>query len=147
MPAAAWWWRQSARRLWRRRRNFPSPPQDEANLYACNPYSDATRQAMDEQAKVMVDESYTRTLELLEGKKEELVKVAQLLMEKETINHDNIVDLIGARPFEGDKTYEGYIKNKFHGLKSRRKRRKASRRRRKRKRRRGGSVDGARHPI
>ena len=64
----------------------------------------------------MVDESYTRTLELLEGKKEELVKVAQLLMEKETINHDDIVDLIGARPFEGDKTYEDYIKNKRHGV-------------------------------
>ncbi|GMH96078.1 hypothetical protein TrST_g4619 [Triparma strigata] len=64
----------------------------------------------------MVDESYTRTLELLEGKKEELVKVAQLLMEKETINHEDIVDLIGAQPFEGDKNYEVYIKNKFHGI-------------------------------
>ena len=32
---------------------------------------------MDEQAKLMVDESYTRTLELLEGKKEELVKGAR----------------------------------------------------------------------
>ena len=90
----------------RRRRNFPSPPQDEANTYAGNPYSDATSQAMDEQAKVMVDESYTRTLELLEGKKEELVKVAQLLMEKETINHDDIIDLIEVWRFEGDKTYE-----------------------------------------
>ncbi|GMH53231.1 hypothetical protein TrST_g1710 [Triparma strigata] len=91
-------------------------PKDEGNPYAGNPYSDATSQAMDEQAKVMVDESYTRTLELLEGKKEELVKVAQLLMEKETINHDDIVDLIGARPFEGDKIYEDYIKNKRHGV-------------------------------
>ena len=59
---------------------------------------------MDEQAKVMVDESYTRTLELLEGKKEELIKVAQLLMEKAMINHDDIVNLIGVWRIEGDKT-------------------------------------------
>lgn len=91
-------------------------PKDESNPYGGNPYSDATSQAMDEQAKVMVDESYTRTLELLEGKKEELIKVAELLMEKETINHDDIVDLIGARPFAGDKVYEDYIKNKRHGV-------------------------------
>ena len=64
----------------------------------------------------MVDESYTRTLELLEGKKEELVKVAQLLMEKETINHEGNVDVVGVWGFEGDNTYEDYIKNKRHDV-------------------------------
>ena len=99
---------------------------------------------MDEQAKVMVDESYTRTLELLEGKKEELVKVAKLLMEKETINHNNIVDLISARPFEGDKTYEDYIKNTFHGDDVEAEEEEGIE---EKKEEGGGSADGAKHPL
>ena len=91
-------------------------PKDESSPFGGQdkPYSDATSQAMDEQAKIMVDTAYQRTLDLMESKREELVKVAELLMEKETINHDDIVDLIGARPFEGDKAYQDYVSNKNH---------------------------------
>ena len=99
---------------------------------------------MDEQAKVMVDESYTRTLELLEGKKEELIKVAQLLMEKETINHDDIVDLIEVWRFEGDKTYEDYIKNKRPGVDVEAEEEGGVE---EKKEEGGGSADGAKHPL
>ena len=71
---------------------------------------------MDQKAKEMVDEAYERTLELLMTRKEELVKVAELLMQKETISHDDVVDLIGPRPFVPDKGYEDYISNRRHGL-------------------------------
>ena len=99
---------------------------------------------MDEQAKVMVDESYTRTLELLEGKKEELVKVAQLLMEKEMINHNNIIDLIGVWRFQGDKTYKDYIKNKRPGGDVEAEEEGGVE---EMKEEGGGSADGARHPL
>ena len=99
---------------------------------------------MDEQAKIMVDESYTRTLELLEGKKEELIKVAQLLMEKEMINHDDIVDLIRVWRFEGDKTYEDYIKNTFHGDDVEAEEEEGVE---EKKEEGGGSADGARNPL
>ena len=47
-------------------------PKDESGPFGGSdkPYSDATSQAMDEQAKIMVDEAYQRTLELMEAKKE-----------------------------------------------------------------------------
>ena len=35
-------------------------------------------------------------------------------MDKETISHDDVVDLIGERPFEGDKAYKDYVSNKRH---------------------------------
>ena len=57
------------------------------------------------------------------------------MREKEKINHEGNVDVVGVWGFEGDKTYEDYIKNKFHSGDVEAKRRKTSRRRRKRKRR------------
>jgi hypothetical protein len=38
-------------------------------------------------------------------------QLAELLLEKETINHDDIVGLIGHRPFTADPQYAAYISN------------------------------------
>ena len=53
--------------------------------------------------------AYERTLNLLRERKKEVDLVAKLLLEKETINHDEVYDLIGARPFKGDKSYNEYV--------------------------------------
>ena len=89
------------------------PPQE--NTFGGNerPYSDATAQAMDEEAKTIVDQAYRRTVGLLKSKKDQLTKLAALLIEKETINHDEIVDVLGARPFLPHKQYAEFISNKF----------------------------------
>merc|ERR1712043_145426 len=42
-------------------------------------------------------------------KKAEVEKVALTLLEKETITHDDIVELIGERPFQGDDAYKEYV--------------------------------------
>ena len=73
------------------------------------PYSDATAQAMDEEAKLIVDEAYERTLALLADKQEQLAALAGLLIEHETINHDDIVGCLGARPFDTNKQYDEFI--------------------------------------
>lgn len=80
------------------------------------PYSDSTAEAMDEEARAIVDEAYQRTLNLMIEKKEEVAKVAALLREKETITHDDVVELIGKRPF-GDKAYDEYVSSKAAALK------------------------------
>merc|ERR1719164_308702 len=85
------------------------PQQESGGFPEQKPYSDATAQAMDEEAKKIVDEAYTRTLELLREKQEAVKKVAELLLEKETTNHSDIVPLIGRRPFEGDKNYREFV--------------------------------------
>lgn len=84
-------------------------PKDQQQPGEPNPYSDATAQAMDEEAKRIVDSAYQRTLDLIRSRKDSVKKVADLLLEKETITHDDIVALIGDRPFEGDKSYKEFV--------------------------------------
>mmetsp|Transcript_8209 Transcript_8209/g.22773 ORF Transcript_8209/g.22773 Transcript_8209/m.22773 type:complete len:931 (-) Transcript_8209:1177-3969(-) len=75
------------------------------------PYSDSTAEAMDDEARSIVAEAYQRTVDLITERKEEVAKVANMLLDKETITHDDIVDLIGKRPY-GDKAYEEYVSAK-----------------------------------
>lgn len=87
-------------------------PQDQSGGFPeQRPYSDATAQAMDEEAKTMVDAAYERTLTLITERKDEVTALAELLLEKETINHDDIVASIGHRPFKADDQYAQYISN------------------------------------
>lgn len=73
------------------------------------PYSDATAEAMDEEARALVESAYERTVNLIQERRAEVEAVAKLLMEKETITHDDIIDSIGPRPFAGDEQYQEYI--------------------------------------
>jgi AFG3 family protein len=92
-------------------------PKDQQQPGEPNPYSDATAQAMDEEAKRIVDLAYTRTLNLIREKKEDVQKVADLLISKETITHDDVVELIGDRPFDGDDNYKEFVSRKTHDKK------------------------------
>ena len=85
------------------------PQQESGGFPEQRPYSDATAQAMDEEAKKLVDTAYQRTLELCRTYKAQIEKMAELLLEKETINHDDIVRLIGHRPFETNPQYAEYV--------------------------------------
>jgi AFG3 family protein len=84
-------------------------PQNDNGLPGDKPYSDSTAEAMDDEARAIVDAAYERTVQLIRQHKEEVEKVAKLLLDKETITHDDIVDLIGDRPFQGDAQYQEYI--------------------------------------
>lgn len=74
-------------------------------------YSETTAQVIDEEAKGLVDEMYIRTKNLLVEKEAQVEALAERLLEVETINHDEIVRLIGARPFEGSDEYKSYVAN------------------------------------
>jgi len=85
------------------------PEQESNGLGGDRPYSDSTAEAMDDEARTIVDSAYQRTMELIQEKKEQVELVAKLLLEKETITHDDIVDLVGARPFTADTAYQQYV--------------------------------------
>ena len=88
-------------------------PSDDGNATPGDkPYSESTAEAMDEEARAIVDEAYQRTVELITEKKEQVAQVAALLREKETITHDDLVDLIGPRPYAGDAAYQEYVSRK-----------------------------------
>lgn len=84
-------------------------PQNSDGMPGDKPYSDATAEAMDVEARAIVDAAYDRTVALIRERKEEVEMVAKLLIDKETITHDDMIDLIGERPFEGDDQYKEYI--------------------------------------
>jgi AFG3 family protein len=62
------------------------------------PYSQTTAEMIDEQAKIIVDVATKRVEDLLEKHKEGLLKVAQLLLEKEKIDAGDMQRILGDRP-------------------------------------------------
>jgi AFG3 family protein len=88
-------------------------PENEDGMTIDKPYSDATARAMDEEARSIVDDAYQRTLALIRDRKAEVEKVAIRLLERETVTHDDIVDLIGSRPYEGDAQYKEFVSSRF----------------------------------
>merc|ERR1711966_401610 len=88
-------------------------PPDQGGGFPQRAYSETTAEAIDEEAKKLVDEMYQRTKDLLEDKKDCVVALAERLLEVETINHDEIVRLIGPRPFESQWSdeYKDYVAN------------------------------------
>jgi AFG3 family protein len=87
-------------------------PKDPNAMFEDRPYSEKTAKVMDEEARAIVDAAYERTLNLLRSKKKDVAKVAQLLLDRETITHDDIAELIGERPYKGDSAYEEFIRRR-----------------------------------
>lgn len=73
------------------------------------PYSEATAKLIDEEARALVQDAYDRTMELLTEKREEAEKVALALMEREVLSRADMIELIGARPFDEKSTYEEFV--------------------------------------
>lgn len=64
------------------------------------PYSDKTSELIDEEISKIIEEQYKRAIQILNDHKEELTKLAELLLEKEVIFKDDLVDIFGERPFK-----------------------------------------------
>jgi len=73
------------------------------------PYSEATAQLIDEEVRQLIDRSYTATLDLLTKRKEDVEKVALRLLEQEVLNRDDMIELLGPRPFKEKSTYEEFV--------------------------------------
>ena len=86
---------------------FPKDPNEYPGEQ--KPYSDATAEAMDEEARTIIEEAYRQTVELITEKKADVEAVAKLLLDKETITNDDMVDAIGERPFKGHSVYDEFV--------------------------------------
>lgn len=73
------------------------------------PYSESTAQLIDSEVKELVDRAYKRTIELLEVKKSFVEEVAKRLLERETLRRDDMIELLGERPFKEKLTYEEFL--------------------------------------
>ncbi len=78
----------------------------EHEFSAEKPYSEATARIIDKEVRALVHKALERTKKLLQEKKEGLEKVAQLLLEKETIRREDLQLILGIRPFDEKISYE-----------------------------------------
>ncbi|XP_067650760.1 mitochondrial inner membrane m-AAA protease component AFG3L2-like [Haliotis asinina] len=87
--------------------SFQMPNQGE--MVFDKPYSEQTAQIIDEEVRNIVQDAYKRTLDLLTKHKAEVEKVALRLLAKEKLDKDDMVELLGARPFAEKSTYEEFV--------------------------------------
>ena len=73
------------------------------------PFSERTAQAIDEEVKRIVDEAYKQCRNLLEEKIKEVGLVAEELLEKEVLSRDDLVRVLGPRPWEEKGEFSKYF--------------------------------------
>ncbi|KAI9274587.1 peptidase family M41-domain-containing protein [Phascolomyces articulosus] len=76
------------------------------------PFSEQTATLIDDEVRSLVNQAYDRTLQLLTERKEEVEKVAQLLLQKEVISREDMEQLLGRRPFNEITIYDEYVQKK-----------------------------------
>jgi len=73
------------------------------------PFAEATAQMIDSEVRRIVDEAYKQCKDLLESKMPEIELVAEELLKKEALARDDMVRLLGKRPFEDNRSFEKYF--------------------------------------
>jgi len=63
------------------------------------PYSEKTAQIIDEEVREIIEKSYERAKKILTEKKEKLIELGNLLLEKEVIFREDLERIFGKRPF------------------------------------------------
>lgn len=80
------------------------------------PYSEQTAQVIDEEVKKLIDQAYTRTIDLLTEHRSKLDLLSQELLKREIIYQHDLVELIGERPFEKPTVYQEFLDKKDEEL-------------------------------
>ncbi|MCF4101391.1 ATP-dependent zinc metalloprotease FtsH [Gillisia sp. M10.2A] len=61
------------------------------------PYSEHMAKLIDEEVQQLISKSYQRTKEILTTHKAKLIQLAELLLKKETVEKEDLIELLGAR--------------------------------------------------
>ena len=82
---------------------------DEQRLH--KPFSEETARNIDAEVRRIVDEAYKQCKDLLLEKKDQLQAVAEELLKKEMLVRDDLVRILGKRPFEDQGDFSKYFDN------------------------------------
>ncbi|KIX20023.1 peptidase M41 [Flavobacterium sp. 316] len=77
---------------------YDSSGQSEYNF--SKPYSEDTARVIDTEISKLIEDQYTRAIQLLEDNKDKLIQLADILIEKEVIFKDDLEAIFGNRPHE-----------------------------------------------
>ncbi|XP_045464468.1 AFG3-like protein 2 [Harmonia axyridis] len=72
-------------------------------------YSESTSQLIDAEVRILIANAHKRTTELLTKHKDLVAKVAERLLQREIISRDDMIELLGKRPFPEKSTYEEFV--------------------------------------
>ena len=64
------------------------------------PYSEETAKTIDDEISKIIESQYKRACDILSKNKDKLINLAERLLEKEVIFKDDLVEILGERPFE-----------------------------------------------
>lgn len=70
------------------------------------PYSDETAKLIDEEVRIMITRLLEQTRKLMQERQNEVQKVAEALLIKEVLNREDMVSLLGERPFSTKHPYD-----------------------------------------
>lgn len=73
------------------------------------PYSEETAQMIDCEVRELIKRAHKVTTELLVKHKEDVAKVAERLLKNEILSRDDMIELLGPRPFKEKSTYEQFV--------------------------------------
>lgn len=73
-------------------------PQRDDAFEMTKPYSSKTGAVIDNEVREWVAKAYDCTVQLIEEHKEQVAKIAELLLEKEVLHQDALVRVLGERP-------------------------------------------------
>merc|ERR1719397_1766662 len=88
--------------------SYQQSPGEEAQMYRL--HSESTAEKIDDACRKLVDEAYIRTVALITEKKEYVQNLGDKLLEIEQLGHDELVEVLGPRPFKND-SYVNFLKN------------------------------------
>jgi cell division protease FtsH len=77
---------------------YDSSGQSEYNF--SKPYSEDTAQIIDKEISTLIEGEYQRAITILNENKDKLLKLADILIEREVIFKDDLEEIFGSRPFE-----------------------------------------------
>jgi cell division protease FtsH len=77
---------------------YDSSGQSEYNF--SKPYSEETALVIDQEINALIENEYQRAIKILEENKDKLLKLADILIEKEVIFKDDLETIFGKRPFD-----------------------------------------------
>ncbi|KAJ6832687.1 ATP-dependent zinc metalloprotease FTSH 8, mitochondrial-like [Iris pallida] len=86
-------------------------PQREDSFEMSKPYSSKTGAIIDGEVREWVGKAYKRTLELITEHRDHVAKIAELLLEKEVLHQDDLVQVLGERPFKSSEptNYDKFV--------------------------------------
>lgn len=73
------------------------------------PYSEKTAELIDTEVRDLINNAHKHTTDLLTKHKDNIIKVAERLLKQEILSRDDMIELLGPRPFPEKSTYEEFV--------------------------------------